>query len=259
VFDPWWDHAVENYITWQEGRAVAMDLYYDPVVDEHVSSPMGLLAPIWYLAPQRPDVARSAWDLAVMLTGLDGDDPPTPEAPGMLADPGFASLLTMQTSEFDDGLVKQRIWEIVDGIHEPSSDDDLGEYTYDFGLGEPHPRGQLNARVMAGRACTPGAWSRIFVEPPDGRFDEPTVSDVDFPDVALSEAYWDGMVLHLAARSRNTSLAGRQTPMTVTGLPSDGTWTLVVPDGTTLLVDVSAGSTSVGLTVDGGHHELRPS
>ncbi|GIT46407.1 MAG: hypothetical protein Ct9H300mP12_09920 [Acidimicrobiales bacterium] len=34
-----------NYITWQEGRPVAMDLYYDPVGDEHVSSPMGLMAP----------------------------------------------------------------------------------------------------------------------------------------------------------------------------------------------------------------------
>ena len=55
---------------------MAMDLYYDPVVDEHVSSPMGLMAPVWYLAPQRPDVARSAWELAVELTGLGSDKPP---------------------------------------------------------------------------------------------------------------------------------------------------------------------------------------
>ena len=41
-----------------------MDLYYDPVVDEHVSSPMGLIAPVWYLAPQRREIAESAWTMA---------------------------------------------------------------------------------------------------------------------------------------------------------------------------------------------------
>ena len=38
-----------------------MDLYYDPIVDEHVSSPMGLIAPVWYLAPQQREIAESAW------------------------------------------------------------------------------------------------------------------------------------------------------------------------------------------------------
>lgn len=258
MFEPWWDHAVENYITWQDGRAVAMDLYYDPVVDEHVASPMGLMAPVWYLAPQRPDVARSAWELAVAFTGLDGDDPPTPDRPGMLADPGFASLLAMQTAEFDDGEVKERLWAVLDGLHEPTVDDDLGEHTYGFGLGEPHPRGQMNARVMAGWACTPGAWSRIFTTPPDGRFDEPTVTGVDFPDVALSEARWDGTVLHLAAQPRNASVAGRRTSVEVTSLPSDGSWTLRHPDGTGTPVTVLGGTTTLELTVDGRPTALHP-
>ena len=87
---------------------MAMDLYYDPVADEHVSSPMGLMAPVWYLAPQRPDVARSAWELAVGLTGLDGDKPPTIDQPGLLADPAFVSLLALQTGEFDDGHPRNR-------------------------------------------------------------------------------------------------------------------------------------------------------
>jgi len=235
-----------------------MDLYYDPVVDEHVSSPMGLMAPVWYLAPQRPDVARSAWELAVTVAGLDGDHPPTPEAPGLLADPGFASLLAMQTAEFDDGMVKDRIWAVLDGLHEPTVDDDLGEHVYGFGLGEPHPRGQLNARVMAGWACTPGAWSRIFTQLPDDRFDEPTVVGVDFPDVALNEARWDGTALHLAGRARNASLAGGRTSLSVTGLPADGTWNLVRPDGTVEPVDAADGWASFDLTVDGAHQELRP-
>ncbi len=91
-----------------------MDLYYDPVVDEHVPSPLGLIAPVWYLAPQRPDVARSAWELAVSVAGLDGDSTVG------LEDPGFASLLALQTGEFDDGRIRRRLWEALDDLHEPT-------------------------------------------------------------------------------------------------------------------------------------------
>lgn len=235
---------------------MAMDLYYDPVVDEHVSSPMGLMAPVWYLAPQRPDVARSAWELAVELTGLGSDKPPTGDQPGLLADPGFASLLALQTGEFDDGPVRDRLWEVIDGIHEPTSDSDVGEFTYGFGLGEPHPRGQLNARVMAGWVCTPGAWSRIFNAEPGRRFTDPTVEGVDFPDVALSEARWESSILHLAAQPRNASIAGRRSAMQATALPSDGSWTLLRPDGTSEFVNVIDGSATLEIGVDGGHYQL---
>jgi hypothetical protein len=252
VFDPWWDHAVDHHITWQDGRPVAMDLYYDPVVDQRVSSRMALLAPVWYLAPQRPDVAHSAWELAVSLTGLDGDGEPTG-----LDDSGFASLLAMQTSEFDDGRIRDRLWQVLDTVHEPTWDHDLGEFTFGFRLDEPHPRGQLNARAMAGWVCTPGAWSRIFDGVGDDRFDEPTVTGVNFPDVALSEARWDGSALHLAAQPRNASLAGARTSVRVTGLPADGPWLLIRPDGSTEPVEVASEATDLQLVVDGDRYTLR--
>ncbi|MEC7778424.1 MAG: hypothetical protein VX885_04320, partial [Actinomycetota bacterium] len=133
-----------------------MDLYYDPVIDEHVSTPLALMAPVWYLAPQRTDMAKSAWEMAATLTGLFGDG----DLVG-LNDPNLASLLAMQTGDFTDGEAKTRLWEFLDETHEPQWNNDLGEFTFGFGLGEPHPRGQLNARAMAGWVCTPGAWSRI--------------------------------------------------------------------------------------------------
>jgi hypothetical protein len=251
VFDPWWEHATANYVTWQDDRPVAMDLYYDPVVDEHVSSPMGLLAPVWYLAPLRPDVARSAWEMAVALTGLDGDADPVG-----LEDPGFASLLAMQTSEFDDGRIRERMWAVLDDVHEPTWDHDLGEFTFGFGLGEPHPRGQLNARVMAGWVCQPGAWSQIFAENPIDRFTEPTITGVDFPDVALSEAWWDGAALHLAAQPRNASLSGTCASVRVSGLSADGSWALTSSDGSVTPLDVLAGAADLDLIVDGSRYTL---
>jgi len=229
-----------------------MDLYYDPVIDEHVSTPLALMAPVWYLAPQRTDMAKSAWEMAATLTGLFGDG----DLVG-LNDPNLASLLAMQTGDFTDGEAKTRLWEFLDETHEPQWNNDLGEFTFGFGLGEPHPRGQLNARAMAGWVCTPGAWSRIFNNPNLEKFDGPTVSGLDFPRVAMSEAWWDGAVLHLTAHAQNSSVANTQTSIHVEGLPSDDGWGLVQPTGGTTPIAVSTGASQLELVVNGGHYELR--
>ena len=229
-----------------------MDLYYDPVIDEHVSTPLALMAPVWYLAPQRTDMAKSAWEMAATLTGLFGDG----DLVG-LNDPNLASLLAMQTGDFTDGEAKTRLWEFLDETHEPQWNNDLGEFTFGFGLGEPHPRGQLNARAMAGWVCTPGAWSRIFNNPNLEKFGGPTVSGLDFPRVAMSEAWWDGAVLHLTAHAQNSSVANTQTSIHVEGLPSDDGWGLVRPTGGTMPIAVSGGASQLELVVNGGHYELR--
>ena len=60
AFDKWWEYAADNYVAWEEGNPVALDLYYDPVVDEHVGrGPIGIIAPTWYFAPQRPEIAQA--------------------------------------------------------------------------------------------------------------------------------------------------------------------------------------------------------
>ena len=210
------------------------------------------MAPVWYLAPQRTDMAKSAWEMAATLTGLFGDG----DLVG-LNDPNLASLLAMQTGDFTDGEAKTRLWEFLDETHEPQWNNDLGEFTFGFGLGEPHPRGQLNARAMAGWVCTPGAWSRIFNNPNLEKFDGPTVSGLDFPRVAMSEAWWDGAVLHLTAHAQNSSVANTQTSIHVEGLPSDDGWGLVQPTGGTTPIAVSTGASQLELVVNGGHYELR--
>ncbi|MDP6492888.1 MAG: hypothetical protein QGI28_05580 [Acidimicrobiales bacterium] len=252
MFDRWWEHAVDNYTSWEGGRAVAMDLYYDPVVDEHLASPIGLIAPVWYLAPQRREFAESAWTLAATMAGLLGDNQPSG-----LEDPNWSVMLAWHTGEFADQEVKSRLWEHLDESFEPTWDRELGEFTFRFGFDEPYPRGQLNARAMAGWVCTPGAWSRIFNTPDLDKFEEPTISGVDFPRVALSEARWDGAVLHLAAHPQNAAVANTRTRVDVGGLPSGGQWELLRPDGSREPIDVSAGATELDLVVDGGRYGLR--
>ena len=200
------------------------------------------------MAPQRREVAEASWTLIATMMGALGDGPVFG-----LDDPTAGPMLLQQAGEFATPEVKARIWEAADDQADPDWNTERGEFTLGFGLGEPHPRGQLNARAMAGWVCRPGAWSAIFNEPNLDKFDEPTVSDVDFPRVALSEARWDGTALHLAAHPQNDAVRDTTTEVTVTGLPSDGAWR--VGDQP---VDVVDGSTVVALVADNQLVELRP-
>ena len=223
-------------------QPTGIDLYYDPTVDEHVGhGPLGLIAPAWYLAPQRHDVAEAAWRLGATLTGaLD----PSRNDIAMLDNPTLAVTLVQLAGEFADDATRQRIWRAADEHFQPTWDLDAGELTFGFGLDEEHPRGQWNARVMAGWACRgPGAWSDVFNRPNLAKFGEPTITGVDFPRVALRRADWDAdtETLHVAAHPQNASVRDRRTAIKV----PPGDWTVTHPDGT--IVDVTD---TVELVVD---------
>lgn len=233
-------------MTWDGNRAVALDLYYDPVVDEHVGhGPMGLIAPAWYLGPQKHDVARAGWEMAALASGAFEDGPING-----LDNPAMATMLLQNAGEFADEATKDRLWAAAETHIEPTWDRERGEFTLGFGLNEPHPRGQWNARSMAGWVCEQGAWSRIFNDPNLTKFDEPTVEGVDFPRIALSEARWNGEALHLAAHPQNPTVAGSKASMRVRNLPVDGRWRLTGPDGSIAELEANGGQLALILSAD---------
>ena len=128
--------------------------------------------------------------------------------------------------------------------------------TWDFGLGEPYPRGQYNATMAAADAMTEGAWWRLGNVPSTDRFDEPSVCDVDFPTVALSRAEWDcdRRQLRLSLHPMNASVTGQSTSMRVTGLDDPSRWTATSPDGPP--VDVEARGPDLLLHTEVGRHDL---
>lgn len=246
AFDAWWEYAKDNYVSWDNGRPIAVDLYYDPVVDEHVGrGPMGIIAPAWYFAPQRLDVAQMGWQTMAAMTGLLDEGPIAG-----LDDPATAVMLLQIAGEFADEGTKTRLWQAAEDYIEPTWDQQRGEFTLGFELNEPHPRGQWNARSMAGWVCTKGAWSRIFNEPNLAKFSEPTVYGVDFPRIALSEARWDGQALHLAAHPQHKAAEGSRTSMRIRNLPVDGQWRLTGLHGSVADLEATAGRLEVTLPAD---------
>ncbi|MFP6814307.1 MAG: hypothetical protein VB949_01380 [Pseudomonadales bacterium] len=246
AFDKWWEYAANYYVAWDDGKPVGLDLYYDPVVDEHVGNgPVGIIAPAWHFAPQQSEIASAGWRTAAMLNGVFGDGPITG-----LDDPARSTILLQFAGEFADPAVKQRIWDAAQEHIEPTWDRAAGEFTLGFGLGEAHPRGQYNARAMAGWVCTKGAWSSIFNTPNLSKFDDPTVEGVDFPRIALSEASWNGTALRLAAHPQNAETAGVRTSVRITNLPSTDGWEMTGSNGETVALTGAGDHMEVELIAD---------
>ncbi|HEY5646843.1 MAG TPA: hypothetical protein VIS76_12910 [Pseudomonadales bacterium] len=234
-------------MSWNGSEPAGLDLYYDPTVDEHVlHGPMGVVVPGWYFAPQLPEVARAGWNIASALWGVQDEAP----IPG-LDDPSRTVMLLQIAGEFADPATKARIWAAAEPHIEPQWDRDRGEFTLGFGLDEAHPRGQLNARAMAGWVCTEGAWSRLFNAPNLAKFDEPLVEGVDFPRFALCEARWDGRSLHLAAAAQNRAMSSQSTRFEVSNLPAGGGWVLDRGRGEAVTLQVDNGMATVELVGDG--------
>ncbi|MBW2281793.1 MAG: hypothetical protein JRG82_13720 [Deltaproteobacteria bacterium] len=242
-------------MTWQDGKPVAFDLYYDPVIDHHhLHSPMALTLPAWYLAPQRREVAEVGWEVAAGMHGASGDGPLAG-----LDDPMQSVALLQLAGEFANADTFERVSNAVDEFAEPTWDRDRGEFSYGFALGEPHPRGQLNARAAAARACSPGAWSRVFNETNAARFDEPTVVGVDFPTVALSRAHWDAErgELHVTAVPQNESVRGTRTRFRVTNVRDASGWTMTGGSGGATPLSSEGGDVVIDTTVDGRPRVIR--
>jgi hypothetical protein len=106
---------------------------------------------------------------------------------------------------------------------------------------------------MAARACTAGAWARIFNQPNLSKFDEPTFVGVDFPAVALSEARWDPGrgELRVRAVAMNESRGAGLTQFRVTNVASAAGWILRSEATEAIQLGSVAGDVLVEIPADG--------
>ena len=141
--------------------------------------------------------------------------------------PRNAGALLHAAREWGLEELADRLRAACDDSLEPTWDRGRGEFTWGCGLNEAHPRGQFNALLALGEANTRGAWTRLASELlPE---DEPLVVDVDFPEVALSEARWADGALHIRLHPMNESVIGRETSFRIIGLEDAAAWSLDGP------------------------------
>ena len=200
AFDAFWDHAKRNYLSIQDGRvAGSVTMYYDPLVPCHHPvdrSPFFRFGTVHGVLPLYPDDARVLYDDAIDQLSRHGEAPigPNDASPDNAGDPMAAMgrlLIQFLAREFGDEAVYAKLKIHSEANDEPSWDPETGEFTWRFGLDEPHPRGQLNASAAFAEAVEPGAWADLIGRPNLRKFLEPTVYGVDFPKVCLSQAIYD--------------------------------------------------------------------
>jgi hypothetical protein len=169
---------------------------------------------VYYLAPQHYDDAERLYEASRLPV------PPTPDAAsksGLLAEPRSFAMELLNAREVGDSARYQTLHALAEQLCEPTWDRARGEFYYRFGLGEPYPRGQANAVMMASEAGSKQAWWRIFNEPNLRKFEQPTVSGVDFPRLGISQAIYDEEKENLAVSTYAADpwLAGTSTTFTV--------------------------------------------
>jgi hypothetical protein len=105
--------------------------------------------------------------------------------------------------------------------YQPIYDPHRGEFYCMFGLGEAYPRGQHNDWIMPGYVSNgPRAWHRLFNQPNLKKFQEPTLTDVDFPLVRVRQAYYDPTLrtLNVALCTVDATALGQETTFQITNL-----------------------------------------
>ena len=196
VFRTWWTTAGAEYVPFHDGRPNdTLTLYYDPQINVHHRVGLGGGLNLAYqLVPQASHEGRLLFEAAAEKLGWAGSSPAreftrdfTSQAPTPLG-----TLIGLALArEFGNDAVYKKLKDFADAHYEPTWNHETGEFTWGFGLNEPHPRGQLNAMMMTVEAESERAWWRIFNEPNLHKFAEPTVHGVDFPNVCLSQAWYD--------------------------------------------------------------------
>ena len=162
-------------------------------------------------------MARRLFRWAAAEFGWDDPARPVLDVPG---DPRFLCLGLALAHELGEEAVLARLRGHAEERFEPSWDLRRGEFAYRFGLDEPHPRGQPNATIMMAEFGDAGAWSRIFARPNLQRLAEPTVTGVHYPDLGISQAFFDTgrRLLTVSTYAAEPGTVGRSTGFGVEGL-----------------------------------------
>jgi hypothetical protein len=246
AFDTWWDYARGAYVGLDGDTApTTYTFYYDPLLDLHHRLPVRTgLTTAFYLAPQVPADARRLFDAASADAGLQRPDLGVSDRRPRLH-PRVVGFALFLAREWGDSELAARLADFAEQSYEPRWDRATGEFTWGFGLGEEHPRGQYNAGLVLAEPASEGAWQQFGQQ----RLPEsPLVSGVDFPTVGLSEARWADGILHLQLSAATPAVLGSRTSFEVVGLAEPATWQASGPDDTVLSV-TPAGALRVETTV----------
>jgi hypothetical protein len=192
VYDQWIEFAKKHFVS-RNGRGdiESFAFYYDPLEQHAYTMPdnlagYGILAPLFYLYPQAPELGLELYEAGIRQLGWNQR---TRSLVQPIDDPRWFSLALMLAREVGDLTTEKRLSAIAERDFGPDFfGDDPDRFAWTFGLDEPHPRGQLNGLMILSEIGERGAWTRVYTGARETQFHLPTVEGVDFPHLGISAA-----------------------------------------------------------------------
>jgi hypothetical protein len=232
VFGDWVEYARRHYMKLdRRGGLEWFAFCYDPLAQslyrlrDDVSAYASLCI-TFHVAPQDQEFGALLYQSSVRTLGWD--DPKKPLLQ-LHPDPRFAAIALLMAREMGDTTTEDRLRSLAEREFEPRFfGDNEDQFGWWFNTGEEWPRGQLAALMMLGELGEPGAWARVFTQPNLGKFDQPTVHDVDYPNLGLAQAWndLDAGALWVETYAATSSARHTQTTWRVSGLPDPGAVTV---------------------------------
>ncbi|WP_399896443.1 hypothetical protein ACGH7X_41395 [Streptomyces sp. BBFR51] len=265
AFDNWKRYGRRHYfpVNEESGRVDALTGFYDPNHDFNLNKPhlqsAGLYAPLlWHSIGLDLPLAERMYEGMLhhfLREQPDGTAFLSP-LPGMDIDANTATGLAAACAlELGDRATYSALRGFIEANYEPTWDDEHGEFSFGFGLGENWPRGQYNAWLMpAFTGASPGRWHGLHSSPNTGKFHEPTLEGVDYPTVRVRQAYYDAgtRTLNVAITTADADSAGRPTALTVSQLIDQAHYQVLL-DGEPVDVGRPRGGKIVVPTTVGAH------
>jgi hypothetical protein len=245
AYREWQRYGTENWFSGGEnasGHFTWSSLYFDRDLGYNMNRPENQMPSAWTLLgvhtlPSDPVWARRQYESAFDRFGLEEDGTLRLMLPPELVGPlvvfediwAMAEAMVMANDFGDtDRLQKMRAW--GEEHWEPVYKD--GEFYYDLNLGETWPRGLINSYLSMQMVGGVGDYAAMYASPNLDKFDQPTLSKVDYPQVAVTQAVFDPEVGHLVVGITpgcDASVIGAPTTFTISQL--QGTTRKIIEDG----------------------------
>ena len=186
------------------------------------------------VAPQKREEGRSLFESAAEALGWTSLEPvqeSSRELTTLEPSPRNTLIGLIVAREYGNDAVYAKLKAHAEAHYEPTWNQETGEFSWGFGLNEPHPRGQLNGVMMTSEAGSEGALWRLLNQPNLRKFTDPSVHSVDFPSVCLSQAWYDveRKRLVVSTDAGITGAAGQPTSFRVSNV--DAQHCQVITDG----------------------------
>ncbi|MGQ0468222.1 MAG: linalool dehydratase/isomerase domain-containing protein [Sporichthyaceae bacterium] len=261
LFEAWSDYAQKHYMKLdRRGEIEWFTFYYDPIRKANLTlrpgpSVYAALAVAPYVHPQDPAFGELLYRSAVRTLGWS--DPGEPRQ--LHPDPRWIAIGVLMARELGDRETEARLRAVAERDFEPrffGADDE--RFGWFFGNGEPWPRGQLASLMVLSELGEPGSWFRVFNEPNLAKFDQPTVTGVDYPRLGVATAFNDleSGELHLRTYAATAAARGTATTVRVEQLPNPSD-VRIVCDGADFTAWRTSDADAVEIQTDIAEHEFR--